>query len=209
MHCIRVYKLIRCSDEMVDKENDDLTNPRKRAKGPIAQNTSRPGTQAAQVLSPRSANSRNLPKSPVRPAQAPGKSQLSRPVSPLKPQPPAFAGGASSILTNMVERAKATRTTAARKVTASSSASSMGTGGRGTRAPPAAASSRTGKGRVSNSSQSTDTSSGTTVVRKTVTQGSPVKRTVMGTVKKIEGTVARKAAAAKAAAPTRVLRKRN
>jgi hypothetical protein len=193
------------SDEISDKENDDLSNPKKRSKAQGPPQNKR--LQADQVLSPRSANSRTLPRSPVRPALSPGKSYLARPVSPLKPMGPTMTGGAAGILTNMVEKAKSTRATAAKKTTASSSASSSAGAGRGKKAPqPAPA--KAGKGRTSNSSQSTDASSGTTVVTKTTAPTkSPVKKTVMGTIKGIGGTAAKKPAAIKAA-PTRVLRKR-
>jgi hypothetical protein len=108
----------------------------------------------------------------------------------------------------MVEKAKSTRATAARKTTASPSASSTAGAGRGKKVPQEAVRVKNRKGRASNSSQSTDTSSGTTVVTKaTVPARSPVKKTVMGTIKGIGGTTAKKTAATKAA-PTRVLRKR-
>lgn len=194
------------SDEISDKENDDLSNPKKRAKAQVPPQNIR--LQPDQVLSPRSANSRTLPRSPVRPALSPGKSYLARPVSPLKPMGPTATGGAAGILTNMVEKAKSTRATAARKTVASSSASSTaGAGaGRGKKAPQAATA-KAGKGRASNSSQSTDASSGTTVVTKTAPTKSPVKKTVMSTIKGMGGTATKKPAATKAA-PTRVLRKR-
>jgi hypothetical protein len=193
------------SDEISDKENDDLSNPKKRAKAQVPPQNKR--LQPDQVLSPRSANSRTLPRSPVRPALSPGKSYLARPVSPLKPMGPPVTGGAAGILTNMVEKAKSTRATAARKTTASSSASSTAGAGRGKKAPQGAAA-KAARGRASNSSQSTDASSGTTVVTKTTAPTrSPVKKTVIGTIKGIGATATKKPAATKAA-PTRVLRKR-
>ena len=199
--------LKKSSDEITDKENDNLSNPKKRAKAPApSQNNSRAKLQPDQVLSPRSANSRTLPRSPARPPLSPGKSYLARPISPLKPMGP--PGGAVSILTNMVEKAKSTRATAARTVTVSSSGSSAAPAVRGKKAPQAAAAKKVGKGRASNSSQATDTSSGTTVVSRTApTTKSPVKKAVMGTIKGMAATAAKKPAATKAA-PTRVLRKR-
>src|SRR5450432_382225 len=200
------------SDEMVDKENDDLSNPKKRVKGPVpAQNPSRARLQPDQVLSPRSANSRTLPRSPVRPALSPGKSYLARPVSPYKSMGPPPASGTAGLLTNMVEKAKSTRATASRPVTASSSSSSSSGVGRGRRAPQPAPAAKAGKGRASNSSQSTDASSGTAIVSK-ATGGykSPVKKAVMGAVKGMKATTAKKPVTGKAAAPaTRVLRSRN
>jgi hypothetical protein len=197
------------SDEITDKENDDLSNPKKRAKGPVPpeRTTSRARLQPNQVLSPRSPNSRTVPRSPVRPTVSPMKSHLSRPVSPLKPTASIPAGGAAGILTNMVEKAKATRGTAARTVTASSSGSSSAGVGRGRKAVvPAPARPRVGKGRASNSSEASSGSSGTVVTKKEAP-----KRTVMGTIKGMSATTTKKATVTKTtkpAAPTRVLRKR-
>lgn len=200
-----VLLLNRQSDEISDKENDDLSNPKKRAKAQVPPQNKR--LQPDQVLSPRSANSRTLPRSPVRSALSPGKSYLARPVSPLKPMGPAVTGGAAGILTNMVEKAKSTRATAARKTAASSSASSTAGAGRGKKVPQVATA-KAGRGRASNSSQSTDAGSGTTVATKnTAPTKSPVKKTVIGTIKGMGGTATKKPAAPKAA-PTRVLRKR-
>jgi len=200
-----VLLLNRQSDEISDKENDDLSNPKKRAKAQVPPQNKR--LQPDQVLSPRSANSRTLPRSPVRSALSPGKSYLARPVSPLKPMGPAVTGGAAGILTNMVEKAKSTRATAARKTAASSSASSTAGAGRGKKVPQVATA-KVGRGRASNSSQSTDAGSGTTVATKnTAPTKSPVKKTVIGTIKGMGGTATKKPAAPKAA-PTRVLRKR-
>ncbi|TKA64037.1 hypothetical protein B0A49_07360 [Cryomyces minteri] len=82
-----------------DKENAplDLSLPKKRAKTSTttAATANTRATRTAsrtinkpnpsQVLSPKSNNSRTLPRSPVRPVLSPTKSFLARPVSPLKP----------------------------------------------------------------------------------------------------------------------------
>jgi hypothetical protein len=113
----------------------------------------------------------------------------------------------------MVERAKSTRATAVRQITASSSSTSTTGAGRGKRAPQAAAP-KAGK-RASNDSESSAVSSGTTAVTKTaVTKKAPVKKTVIGTIRGIGNTAAKKplattVATTKATAPTRVLRRRN
>ena len=86
--------LTNCSDaiDSGDKENNpeparDIPNPKKRTK--VAKGPSRQVTNPSTVLSPKSANSRTLPHSPVRPALGPPlKSNLSHPESPLKPFSP-------------------------------------------------------------------------------------------------------------------------
>ncbi|KAF8851092.1 hypothetical protein BDZ45DRAFT_731134 [Acephala macrosclerotiorum] len=199
----------RLSDDM-DKENEDIENPKKRTRGapvPPTRTTSKAKIQPSQVLSPRSANSRTLPRSPVARPISPQKSFLARPISPLKPTAPAPAGGAAGILTNMVEKAKTTRATVTRKVPAESSAAGAG---RGRRAAPAASALKVGRGRASTISESSD-SSNTTVVRKPV---APAKKTMMSTIKGM-GSQKKIPAAAKSTASTapvstgRVLRKRN
>lgn len=84
--------LIIFSDAMesMDKENvqdhdQRIPNPKKRTKA----GTSRQAPNPSTVLSPKSANSRTLPQSPIRPTLgSPQKSYISRPVSPLKPPSP-------------------------------------------------------------------------------------------------------------------------
>ncbi|KAF4634243.1 hypothetical protein G7Y89_g3865 [Cudoniella acicularis] len=203
----------RLSDEIssADKENEDIENPKKRARGPAppVRTASRGQLQPSQVLSPRSANSRTLPRSPVRPAGPPAKSALARPLSPLKPKAPIPSGGTASILTNMVEKAKSTRGAATRKAT-ETKATTAGAG-RGRRAAAPTPAPRAGRGRASTISDLSD-SSNTTVVRKPVAKKEPAKRTIMSTLKGMGAGATKKVPAAKpASAPTgtRVLRKRN
>lgn len=197
-----------------DKENEDIENPNKRARRapvPPARTTSK--VKPSEVLSPRSANSRTLPRSPVRSAVSPGKSHLAHPISPLKPTAPVPSGGAASILTGMVEKAKTTRAEAAtRKVTGQST--TTGGAGRGKRAVASAAPPKVGRGRAVSDSSDASGGSQNTIVRKPVTapaaKKAPAKRTVMGTIKGMGG--ANKTPAPKAAAPAtgaRVLRNRN
>lgn len=185
-----------------DKENEDVENPKKRTKqtvNPVARTASRK-VPASQVLSPRSANSRTIPRSPIRPTTAmagASKSFLARPTSPLKPGVPMPVGGAAGILTGMVEKAKTRGAAATRKATDTSAA------GRGRKAPATT-------GRISDSSEG----SNGTVIRKPIlpTKKEPAKKSVMGTLR---GMAAKKTAAGpavppKSAAPAgRVLRKRN
>ncbi|KAL2070984.1 hypothetical protein VTL71DRAFT_14010 [Oculimacula yallundae] len=209
----------RMSDDIsIDKENEDIENPKKRVRGPPippARTTSRAKLQTSQVLSPRSANSRTLPRSPIRPA-SPTKSYLARPVSPLKPSAPVPSGGAAGILTNMVEKAKSTRAGgAARKVTAEKERPGTALGaGRGRRMAPPPPAPTVGRGRASGISESSEASNAT-IVRKPVPapKKAPVKKTVMSTLKGMghkKMPVAGKVSAAPAAAVGgRVLRKRN
>ncbi|RDL38608.1 Uncharacterized protein BP5553_02948 [Venustampulla echinocandica] len=201
----------RLSDEIssIDKENEDVENPKKRLRpGPPSHGSSREKLQPSQVLSPRSANSRTLPRSPIRPSGPPSKSVPARPASPLKPS---ATGGPSSMLTNMVEKAKSTRGPAARKAPTTIAATAGA--GRGRRAPAAPAPApRAARGRGSAISDSSDSSNATVVRKPMPPRKEPAKRTVMSTLKGMGGGGTRKAPAAKAAAPatgTRVLRKRN
>ncbi|KAL3417626.1 hypothetical protein PVAG01_10636 [Phlyctema vagabunda] len=190
-----------------DKENENIENPKKRPVVP-ARTTSRANNHGPQILSPKSSNTR----SPMRPATSPTKSYLARPISPGKP-----TAGAAGLLNSMVEKAKSTRSGATRKgaeLASSTSSAPAGTShaptGRGKRTVQTAAATKAGRGRVSDSSE---TSTGTMVVRKAAApvKKAPAKRTVMSTIKGIGGQAAKKAAAAKPAPATgtRVLRKRN
>ncbi|TVY56072.1 hypothetical protein LCER1_G003710 [Lachnellula cervina] len=193
----------------VDKENEDIENPKKRTRGPPvppARTASKAKLQS-QVLSPRSANSRTIPRSPVR--ASPVKSNLARPISPLKPVAPTPAGGAAGILTNMVEKAKSTRAAATRKPAEPAKTTGVGRGKR-TAAPAPAP--RVGRGRPSTISDSSDASNGTIVRKPVAAKKEPAKRTVMGTIRGMGGAASKKVQASKPAATTtgsRVLRKRN
>ncbi|KAL6720774.1 hypothetical protein ACLMJK_002699 [Lecanora helva] len=115
--------LKRNSDAMepVDKENlseptHDIPNPKKRTK--VAKGPSRQITNPSTVLSPKSANSRTLPQSPVRPPLGPPqKSNLSHPELPSKPFSPvkaaspakAAAAVATTNLAAMIEKPKTGR----------------------------------------------------------------------------------------------------
>lgn len=203
------------SEEMsIDKENEDIENPKKRPRGPPqppSRTTSRANIKPSQVLSPRSANSQTHQRSPIRPTTAQGKSFLARPISPLKPSAPVPSGGAASILTNMVEKAKTTRSAAAtRKGTDTSITGGIG---RGKRAVAPAPPPKGGRGRAASDSSNT---SGSTVIRKAAVappkKPAPAKRTVMSTIKGMGGgATSKKAPGPKtvAAPPGRVLRKRN
>lgn len=200
-------------DISTDKENQGIEVPKKRIKGepamPLAKSTTRL-PPSPSVLSPRSANSRTLPRSPIRPV-SPQKSFLARPISPMKPTAPVQAGGASGILTSMVEKAKSTRNAAVRKVTAEKVPTS--TIGRGRKAVAASMAPPPSRGRVSDSS---DASAGTVITRKPVPvkKAAPIKKSVMGTLKGMASqkkvpVAAKPAVTAGAATGGRVLRKRN
>ncbi|TQV95799.1 hypothetical protein V2A60_000972 [Cordyceps javanica] len=194
-----------------DKENEiDGETMKKRARAAMQDNPIRP----TQILSPTSSNSRlgnrENPASPT-------KSYL-RPGSPLKAGGVRSAASATTLLSNMVEKAKAARAASTRKVTTSSTASS-----RGAAAPPASAAktrraaparqqpsrpaTRTGR-RVSAHSETSEVSNGT-VVRKPVAS----KASTATTKKSVIGSIRKGVASSRATAPTtsssgRVLRKR-
>jgi len=108
--------------ESADKENTvgpvpDIPNPKKRTK--VAKGPSRQVTNPSSVLSPKSANSRTFPQSPVRPTLcSPQKPYLSHPASPLKhfspikivsPAKVATAAATASLASMVGEKSKAGR----------------------------------------------------------------------------------------------------
>lgn len=121
--------LTSSSDAMgsADKENnaqsvEAIPNPKKRTKMTTTAK-SRQATNPSAVLSPKSANSRTLPQSPIRPElKSPQKSYFAHPTSPLKPISPiklaspakAAVAAATATLASMVnEKAKPGRPKAA------------------------------------------------------------------------------------------------
>ncbi|KAK4086292.1 hypothetical protein ACCO45_003478 [Purpureocillium lilacinum] len=205
-----------------DKENE-LENMDQKRRVRAAQGTDAGHVRPAQILSPTSSNSRLNRDRPA----SPTKSQIARPGSPLKSTGASRSAAMTSVLSSMVERAKATRH--GRKLTTASEVSSASTsttaGTRGRKAAPAAApkagppsrpATRAGR-RASGTSETSEASTGT-VVRKTGAGRPPAatKKTTMGTIRKgVTGAGTKKTTTAKApaaAAPTsssgRVLRKR-
>ncbi|PHH90979.1 hypothetical protein CDD83_2049 [Cordyceps sp. RAO-2017] len=218
-----------------DKENEmESMQGKKKTRG--AQGTEAAATaivRPAQVLSPTSSNSRlatrDCPASPTR-------SMIARPGSPLKSHGTSRSAAVTSVLSSMVERAKATRHGGTRKVTNTSEASS-GSGAttataKGRRPAAAAAAAAAAKAapttrpatrpatragrRVSGTSETSEGSTAT-VVRKAAARAAPAataKKTTMGAIRKgVTGIGTKKTIAkpAPAAAPTktgRVLRKR-
>ncbi|KAK2629487.1 hypothetical protein QTJ16_000307 [Diplocarpon rosae] len=188
------------NDISLDKENDDICNPSKRIRGPqipSARTTSK--IPASQVLSPRSANSRTLLRSPIRPT-SPTKPFPAPPTSQLKHAVPVTVGGAASILTSMVEKAKSGRGTS-RKVTIEKPA--VGTG-RARRVVPSQSSvpaPKAGRGRGSEGSE---------VAAPAPLKMAPTRKTVISTLKGM-GKKAPAGSKAPAAGQTagRTLRKRN
>ena len=169
--------------EDANKENapdpvQHLPNPKKRTKATAA-TSNRQAPNQSTVLSPKSSNSRTFPQSPVRPALgSPQKLYFARPASPLKPALPpspakSAAIAATANLASLVnEKTKTTRSKAAtvRKATnppvkgaTKPTVSRTKRGGANTQAA-AVAEVRC----VSNSSNASNTSTGTTVVKKGV-----------------------------------------
>ncbi|KAK3363040.1 Borealin N terminal-domain-containing protein [Lasiosphaeria hispida] len=209
-----------------DKENEvsSIEIPKKKARGNPA--TTDIGRNIGQVLSPASSNSRIAPRNG---AATPAKSGIARPVSPTK-----MAG--SSILSNMVEKARSTRAAATGRKTTTSTTGSSSNGSAPTRTrrgaaaalapPPTRPATRMAR-RISGISESSDGSTSTVVRRRPATAMATTRpptaassrgRTVMNSIKKGvgAGTASKKAPAAARAAPAstagagtgRVLRKR-
>jgi len=202
--------------EPADKENTsvpvhDIPNPKKRTK--VAKWPSRQVTNPSTVLSPKSANSRTLPQSPVRPALcSPRKSYLSHPASPLKHlspvkiASPAKAVAATANLASMVgERPKVGRSKAGTTRKASNPATTRSANPRTKRSAGHAHEPEDVR-KVSNTSNLSSASVGTTIVNianKAPTAASKKKNLGVRAVGK------RNAAGAEApASGRRVLRKR-
>ncbi|KAF2099863.1 hypothetical protein NA57DRAFT_55801 [Rhizodiscina lignyota] len=213
-----------------DKENadvhEDLDLPKKRTKTAAGSAHASNATarlprgasrkvDPSQILSPKSHNSRTLPRSPIKGQQSssssglssPQKSYLARPASPLKP-PPAVSN-ATATLAGMVHSSTTNTRAAGRNITrpptAASTASTATTGSlRGKKVaastktnmppPPVPAPRATRNRTASNSSNTSNTSAGTTIVKKAA---APAAR--KGIVGRVAGMAAagRKAAAAK------------
>ena len=221
------------SNEMAsDKENThtdhDLMMPKKRAKatitaaqGPVTANSRATRTASrkivpSQVLSPKSNNSRTLPRSPFKSsgAMSPPKSYLARPTSPLKPSVPVIP-----VVEKPVARTGRTASRQARggPTIVPSAATGRGKGTVTAAAGAAAITKVDGRGRGSDGSSASDSSAGTTIItKKTTGQVLGARAARAATGKGVAaGTAGRKAAAAKAkenAEPTgtggRVLRAR-
>ena len=164
--------------ESADKENnaqsmEAIPNPKKRTKLTTAAK-SRQATNPSTVLSPKSANSRTLPQSPIRPElKSPQKLYFTHPTSPLKPVSPiklaspakAAAAAATVNLAGMVnEKAKPGRpkTVAGRK--ASNPTTTKAAGGRPKRGADVVKEPEDVR-KVSNQSNVSSISTGTTIVK--------------------------------------------
>ncbi|KIW07650.1 uncharacterized protein PV09_01592 [Verruconis gallopava] len=176
--------LKRDSSEMMeqsDKENIQagLDMPKKRAKtadtttvataaGPAvpSRGTSRK-IDPSKVLSPKSHNSRTYPISPAK--ASPSKPTVARSVSPIKP---GTVAAATASLASLVDGpAKTTKSAASSRIMSKQAAPTGTVRGRGARtgtmAPPPVPSKAAGRGRAaSQSSQTSDSSAQTTIVRK-------------------------------------------
>ncbi|KAI9888642.1 MAG: hypothetical protein M1814_006582 [Vezdaea aestivalis] len=193
-------------DEKENGPRNGLSNPKKRVKV-TATKTDISSPQAklpsAQILSPKSSNSRTLPASPFKAALSPGKSIPVRATSPLKP-----VVGAGSTFTNLVAKAKSKRTVASKKIATVATATGVGRARRGVVAAQTAAKEAGGP----KDRDAINTSTGST--KRTVVE-SKVKK-VPVTKKSVAGTTAatRKKTVAATEAPARTiggrtLRKRN
>lgn len=205
-----------------DKENDatgapdtlPVTKNNKRAK--TATTTSGP-TKQQSVLSPRSHNSRTLPRSPIKEyaiaPSSPTKSMIARPTSPLKPASPfktaatAATSAISASMHGMIEHAK--RSTTAKLTRTASKEKPATTRGQMLPPPRPAAHSSPQRAISQSSTHSTSTdvstaSSGTTLVKPK--RGRPA--TIKTTEAKSPGTTAKRGVA-KAASAAKTALKRN
>ncbi|KHJ33078.1 hypothetical protein EV44_g0911 [Erysiphe necator] len=175
----------RMSDAIsVDQENSNSIEKNSKRTRRYA-----PRVPASQVLSPRSANSHIVPKSPVRKV-SPVKQAIARYISPQKPNPKSIAGVSSGILKSIASKVE-TRNNS--KVTQKLGTESSVVSGRGRRFPPSSNMQKLGRGRTSIVSQASDSSSGTVrriaPARKAPIKEKPTqaKRGVLGAIKGIGG----------------------
>ncbi|KAK5056622.1 hypothetical protein LTR84_012154 [Exophiala bonariae] len=215
-----------------DKENENavglenlpvLKNNKRTKAGQAA-----PGTRTASrtvkansVLSPRSHNSRTLPRSPIKEytvaPNSPAKSFIARPISPLKPVSPfksaatAATSAISASVHGMIEQAK--RGTAARMTRTASKEKPATTGTRGKMLPPprpglnSASSPQRTASQSSSHSATTDisiSSTNTTVVKPK--RGRPAAATAKAVEQKSPGMARRGVARAASAAKTALKR---
>ena len=174
--------LTSCSDEMesADKENnaqsiEAIPNPKKRTKV-AATAKSRQATNPSTVLSPKSANSRTLPHSPIRPElKSPQKPYSAHPTSPLKfispvklasPAKAAAAAATASLASMVNEKAKPGRSKAAAGRKASNPTTTKTAGGRPKRGVDSVKEPEDVR-KVSNQSNISSISTGTTIVKNT------------------------------------------
>lgn len=205
--------------ENFDKENipnpsQTIPNPKKRAQA-IAGATAQKALNQSTILSPKSSNSRTLPKSPIHPStRSPQRPFISCPASPLKPvviikstlptkSTAAMTANTASVVS---EKVKPTRAKAATTRKASNlSVKPKPIVGRPKRVDIAPIQSRS----VSNTSHASNASTGTTIMKKgakstTVTAPAASKR------KNVAQAATKKASTVTEAPPPgrRVLRKR-
>ncbi|KAF5023577.1 hypothetical protein F66182_4335 [Fusarium sp. NRRL 66182] len=209
----------RMSDAISGNKENEINhdqNAKKRVRG--APNTDVSHVRPTQILSPTSSNSRmtNRPVSPI-------KSSIARPASPLKSSTASSrSAAATNMLSNMVEKAKATRAGVSRKMTTGSTASSASVGtttatknrraatSTASRGPPSRPATRTGRRSIANS-ESSEASSGTVVRKGAAAKGSGARKgTVSSTRKGTTAGTTRKATTktSTSTATGRVLRKR-
>lgn len=210
----------RTSDVIIlaDKENNTepiggIPNPKKRAKTATTAKA-RQATNPSTVLSPKSANSRTLPQSPVRiELKSPQKPHFALPTSPLKPISPiklaspakAAAAAATADLASMVnEKAKPGRPKAAGGRKATNPTTTKAAAVRPNRGVDVAKESEDVR-KVSNQSNISAISTGTTIVKNTRKAASAAKKDAVGV-----RAVGKKVTASTAMPPParRVLRKR-
>lgn len=164
--------------DSADKENsaqpvEAIPNPKKRAKMTAAAK-SRQATDPSSVLSPKSANSRTLPQSPIRPElKSPQKLYFAHPASPLKSISPvklaspakAAAAAATVNLASMVnEKAKPGRPKAAAGRKATNPTTTKPAAGKPKRGADIAKEPEDVR-KVSNQSNISSISTGTTIVK--------------------------------------------
>ena len=164
--------------ELADKENyaqsvEAIPNPKKRSKMTTAAK-SRQATNPSTVLSPKSANSRTLPQSPIRPElKSAQKLYFTHPTSPLKSASPiklaspakAAVAAATANLASMVnEKSKPGRPKRAAGRKGSNPTTTKAAGGRPKRGADVAQEPEDVR-KVSNQSNVSSVSTGTTIVK--------------------------------------------
>ncbi|WZH39737.1 Borealin N terminal-domain-containing protein [Fusarium acuminatum] len=203
-----------------DKENDLEHN--QNAQKRVRANTDATHVRPGQILSPTSSNSRMANQS--RPA-SPTKSSIARPASPLKNSTSSRTTTASNMLSSMVDKAKASRAGASRKLTTTSTTSSstagstaatrnkQAPGNTASRGPASRPATRTGRRSIANS-ESSEASSGTVVRKGATSRNGTAKKGTTGSTRKgattgaVRKTTTKTSTASTGTGTGRVLRKR-
>ncbi len=159
-------------DSNADKENETVSNPKKRTRTIASQPRAASRIMSrrvppSQILSPKSNNSRTLPHPPLKASLSPIKAGVARPVSPLKPLSADAVAPTASSLARIVDKTnvKAARPRAVSRQALSAAVERSKRGAQAGATGPMVII-QEGEGRHSDMSNATHSSAATTIVSK-------------------------------------------